>query len=279
MRFFILLVLIANFLKAAEDNSFAAYILKFYDTEYTSKNRPVLIFSSSLLQNNFNSGEPLILPNTPQIGIKYGFTRNTDKLYYEDFYYHSFEYAFLENRNSRLFGYDDYINRLNMWSFGFGWADGYSFSFSDKFRIEFVHDISINWAKSYFPNFNEFELLENFQDNWRFGSNFHTGINLPFNDNVTIELRHSDNLNFHYFEFFPWTLSFAVDNLMQRWPSFFEEELIESLGSAFPIVIWIYKSFVSYTFFNLREENEYWPAVGQESLNSSGFTLNFKVSF
>lgn len=279
MRFTIILLSLFTLSKAADDESFAAYLLKLYDTEYSSDNRVVLDFKFAALQNDFNSGEPLDLPNSYGLGIYYGFTRKTEKLYYEDFYYHSLEYAFIENRNSRLLNNNSDQQRLNMWSFGFGWADGHSFNLSSDYNVEFVHDISINWTKSYFPGFPNQEVLLDFQDNWRFGNNFRTGLNIPITDNFQLEARHEMNINFNQFYFFPWILSFGVDNALQRLPKLFEKGLVKNLGKSYPIVIWLYKSFISYSVYRLRAENSYWPASGEESLNSSGFSLNFKFLF
>jgi hypothetical protein len=219
------------------------------------------------------------LPNTFGLGLIYGFTRKTEKLYYKDFYYHSFEYAFLENKNSKSLFANDNLDKLDLWSFGFGWADGYSTKITDEFDIEFVHDISVNWMKSFYPTFPNEEILIDFQDNWRFGSNFRSGINIPIRDNIFIETRYENNLNFNQFLLVPWLIGFATENALQKFPNFFESALIESLNKAYPIMIWVYKSFISYSLYKLREENSFWPGNGRESLTGEGFSINIKFLF
>ncbi|MDC1068415.1 hypothetical protein OAQ99_04575 [Candidatus Kapabacteria bacterium] len=271
----IALLNIANL--AANDGSFAAYVLKLYDSKYTSSNKVNLDFGLSELTPTFDEVPNIDLPITTAISLKYGFSRITKKLFYKNFSYHSFEYAFIENRNSHLIR-STTDNRLNIWRFGFGWANGYSKKILSK-DIELVHDININWMKTRYPNFSNNDNLSKFIDKWRFGSDFEFGINIPVHKDIRVELRKINSLSFYNFKMLPWFLGFGLDNLLQRWPDLIEEELVSSLNESFPIILWAYRTFVSYSIYKLRENNSFWPSKGIQSLSSSGFAINLRFSF
>lgn len=277
MRFLICFLSLQLSLMAADEDSFSAYLLKIYETKVSSGNSPVLDFGFSQINNNSNEVPSLSLPNTPVIGIKYGFTRNEEELYYLDYYYHSFEYAFIETRNSYMFGRENH-NRFNAWSFGFGWDDGYSFP-GKKIPLELVHSKAIQWSRITTNDFTQENGLFGFQDNWRYGYKFDFGFNYSINDNVKIGFRQTNNLLFSHVKFFNYAGSFLLESFLQRLPLIFEKQLAITFNKAYPILFWLYKGFVSYTFYELQKGNGFWPLVGNESLWGRGFGINFKIIF
>ncbi len=262
-------------LHSEENKKFEYFIKKLYQDRLEAINDPVLAIELLNPSITYNSTK---LPNSFGLQIDYGFSRESTEFYYEDFFYHSHEFAYGGNISSKIYPNNDDSRILDSWRFGMGWQNGYGYNFN-KFKVYLIHRGTFDWTnlKLNFPT-NEANMNK-LEGNLRFGTSFASGI--------MISIAEPFNLGFYYeksqiqprYTFLNQIVSWGLENALQRAPDIFEEELVKEFQNYYPILYFIYKSSVSYLLYELRENNMNFPINSSNPLVIESFKVDLRFIF
>lgn len=265
----------ANNLKSEEDKKFEYFIKKLYQSRLEAVNNPVLaleILSPTIrLQND-------ILPKSFGLQVFYGFARESSEFYYEDYIYHSHEYAYGSDISTRLTGPTQENKILDLWRFGVGWQNGYAYKFN-KTKLYLIHKASFDWNNLHLNYEHSNADIRKTSGELRFGTSFSSGVMLnviePFYFGVFYE---NSLINVRY-TFLEHLATFGIENVLQRTPDIFEEELAMEFQNYYPLVYFLYKSAVSYTLYKLKEKNVNFPLKSSNPLVIESFKVDLRFIF
>lgn len=270
--FKLFLVLIFTNLIFSNENDFEKFLSKFYQNYSSSGNKISLGFYGVSYQYNNHEISNRFKDIYP-VAIEYGFSRYLSKIFYDDYKYFSNEYAFYEHGNIGDLNNTDLGFRPL--SFGFSWADGYTYSIKKR-NITLLHDRGISWTKLRSP-IREIELRP-YNFNWRFGGRFSSGLGVEIKENYFIDLLYTKNYIQQKFEI-DWFFAFGLESILARFPFYFDSQFNNIFGKFTPLVIWVYKTALSYYLFERWEQKQNWPFESLESLNGQGFKLRMRFTF
>lgn len=245
-------------------------------------------YSSHSINYSENSINEL-MDNVNALYFKYGFYREDKKIKLENYYQYQNEYISFGNYSSYLDITKSKNNEYTQetWVGTIGVNNGYGIKendipFLNMFEIQLGHSYSLDLNRmdieqiSIYPEYQR--IFDKFDEAYRFGNTFKSSIGLKRGDFI-INFCYEDKLVYPDFKFFNWTGAYLIDNIFQRAPDVFEEELIEEFGEMYPYYLFLYKSFYSFLTFQLREDNSYYPMNGSIPFRYRGFVLGVSILF
>lgn len=257
------------------DKKFEYFFKKLYQEKIEAINNPVLGVEFLNPHISYDGKE---LPKNLGIQMFYGFFREVSEYYYEDFVYHSHEFAFGGNITTKLNPESNSAQIFDNWRFGLGWQNGYAYNF-ENFKLYLIHRGTFNWNKitlNYIPENNN---LRRIQNDLRFGNSFSSGLMLQVYKPIHIGLFYEKSLVHLRYTFINNMVYWTIENVIQRTPDFFEESLVKRYQNMYPIYYFLYKTSVSLIMYNLRRENINWPLESPEALVIHSFKVDFRFIF
>lgn len=234
---------------------------------------------SKIAMEDLSTG--LSKPNSAE--LKLGYTSTSSTWENEDIIKYKFRYAYLSNISTDLSGNNastDY--QSDTWRFGFGRAGGYGYKFGTASIIPY-HAYSINWTRVKFDhlplNSADRNLLEPFDNTFRFGTSMDAGIRFQPVPHIMIEGAYERSIIFPKHMFWKWTGSVIIEAAGQVALDNFIDEIMDSSPYAVPIMSFILKNALSYGIYELRQSKMNWPFSTDAPLAFDQFKVGLTFVF
>lgn len=261
------------------DKDFEFFFNKLYRDKIEGVNKPLLAVKLStneiyLPDNSRNN----YFPKTFSYEFYYGFFRENDEYYYEDFTYHSSEYAFGGNTSTKLNPNQDLSKVYDSWRYGIGWQNGYKYDLKGV-EVYLVHKGSFNWTNLALNYDSELKNMSKFQKGLKFGTSFGSGVMLKVTGPFNFGLFYEKSLIHPKYTFGNQLLSLGIESILQRSIELFEYDLIYHTGKMYPIYNFIYKTSISALLYKLREQNMNFPISSSHPIVVNNISVNFTFVF
>jgi hypothetical protein len=261
------------------NKDFEFFFKKLYKDKVEGKNQPLLAFNIS---SNFiylpNIKDKKYLPKTFSYEFFYGFFRESDEFYYDDFTYHSSEFAFGGNTSSKLDPNKDLSKIYDSWRFGIGWQNGYKYNLNNL-EIYLVHKGTFNWTNLELNYNSELHNINKFQSGLKFGTSYASGVMIKVSGPFQLGIMYEESQIHPKYTFSHQLLSLTIESILQRGIEFFEYDLIYHTGKMYPIYNFIYKTSISAILYKVREQNVNFPISSPHPIVNNSITLNFVFTF
>lgn len=153
--------------------------------------------------------------------------------------------------------------RYNAWAIGLNGHSGYSYKLGEAQRLTLYHGGSLQWTRLEFLDSAESQIsqdnLNAFNESFRFGQNFESGIQLRFADNIAFDASYERNVVFPRHLFLNWIISNMTEAAAGGLIDVFVNQVENDSPSFVPIVNFVLKSALSYGFYELRKSDMNWP--------------------
>lgn len=180
-------------------------------------------------------------------------------------------YAFGSYMGTSLQNYKESVGQINTkayrWGFGSRDGIGYGGSFlsvtpyvSQDFVWTKLNEISdsLKPAPGEEPS-NNYDVLKDYQDVFRFGDKSSYGIKLELGSSVQLNPYYETSVVYRRHLFWYWSGSFLVSQIGYNILSRFTDEIVENSPVLGPIVNFALKAGYLYGYYLLRQENMNWP--------------------
>lgn len=261
------------------------FINNFYSKPDFVENRPLLKFDLGFSGISF----PLNVLDENFAGVygvelHYGFQRYNRRLLLENVFEHKADYAFLGNHSVDFKTFDVNPDGIitDTWRFGFGIADGFGYVTGEDSELLLIHKGAIIFNHSDVDAFlgdEEMKLINGIDEKIRFGMAWTGEIRYKIAGSFHLDVGYRHTLIYPDYEFFPWFGMWLTDNVLQRWPDYFEQELFAIFIEDWPWIKFLYKNLVSYVLYDIRREQSYFPFDSGHSASFDSFKIGFTFVF
>lgn len=223
---------------------------------------------------------------TYPIEFRYGFIRQNYETGVPGMFRHERDYFLLGNISSTFKSFTPDYSFLNthIWRFGPGIENGFGYYKADgRPGLLLKHNSSLIWTHIDFDgtgNLGDEKYIKYFDEKIKFGSIWSGGIDYTINDYVAVSVDFEQAMIIPDFRFGVWTASFILDNAIQKWPDFFEPDLMPLMGKKWGFVKFLYKNFASFVLYSVRAEDVWapFPAEGPEPIMIRSYKVGVSIS-
>ncbi|HSD63619.1 MAG TPA: hypothetical protein VLB50_07465 [Ignavibacteriaceae bacterium] len=233
---------------------------------------------SGLSLNQFNG--KFADPN--MVELKLGYIKEKAYKNQEDIIKYNFNYLYLSNISTDLSNSNAEGLTNNTWRFGAGNSKGYGYRIGKGGVIPY-YSTALIWSRLDLKEQNipadQKELLGNFDDTFRFGTNWEGGIKFKVIPMLTIDAGYERAVIFPRHLFWKWLGSAAIETAGQWMVDGFVKEIMESSSYAGPVMSFVLKNALSYGMYELRQDKMNWPFKSAAPLAYDQFKFGFTVNF
>lgn len=153
------------------------------------------------------------------------------------------------------------------WRIGLNEEKGYGYRIGEKNSVLFTHGGSILWnffnmreqsQRAMDDTLSQF-AIDKFGDAVRFGGTMESHIKIRFMDNFSVNAGYERVAIFPRHMFWYWFMSESLNGIAHWGLDKFIEEIGERAPMVMPIIYSVFKTALSYGFYELREEQMNWP--------------------
>ena len=269
-----------------DSQKFQEILRRIYKLPKHVKNRVTLEYSyglSSLSVLKSKYGEEL--SNAYQSSFNYGFTRIDTVTFAYNLAKYAHDFAFLENISSKMkpFSWKYNGKTTDTWRFGFGFSNAWGWSLDVNRYLFLYHSATLSWSNINFeqgtsvPNYQEY--LKNFENHFKFGTSFGTGIKANITNILYFDLGYEHLLVHPEFNFVPWFGTAMIELLFQRSIDYLFEDIFYRLGNSYPLYNFVLKNAMSIAFNELRRRNSFAPFESKSPVNFDSIRLGVSLVF
>ena len=229
--------------------------------------------------------------NTPivkafSLDLRYGFVRIDTSFTPLGNYYFASEFTFLRNTSSYLKLDRKKITNgvtTDAWCFGFGYSNGYGYSFKDNTKFTLYNSGNINWSKVDIENFPSNPIDSNtaslYDEEFRFGTAFDCGLIIDVLPVLKFDLGYEHQIIFPRHLALKWLGSSGLELIIQRTIDLYLIDLLNLNRSQLPAVNFLLKNAVSFLFYEFRRHQMNWPFKSEIPLNYDNMRIGVKLIF
>lgn len=228
------------------------------------------------LDNNFS--------DVGQLELRLGYSFQNRSFYGKNTLKFVKDFAFL-SYNSTDFApktFSDNDLSTEMWQFGVGSKEGYGI---DLGAVKFVPytSSSLVWSRlnmqdySLSSNQNDIDKINRFNESFRFGTSFESGLDLQLSKMFSIQTQLNRTIVFERHLFGKHLVSLLIEAAGSVLLETFTDNVLENDPIAGTIVTFLLKSGYSFGLYQLRTQDMYWPYASAAPLSS--LSLKFGTSF
>ncbi len=285
----LIIILLPGLSKAQEDTSAASKFQQYLDDIYKYpkeiENKNIFSLNTGVsflsLAENFETD----LSRSYIAGFRYGFIRFNDEIDAPGRVYAANEYVYLQSVSShiKLKGWDLTGIPTDGWRFGFAFRNGYGYVLGKKQYLTLTHAGALNWSRidvewpSLIPA--DQAVLEKFDEEFRFGTEYEAGVNYGIADFLQAELAYNHTIVMPGVENFKFAVSALLELAVQRTIDYAAYEYIWRNPDEVPYANFLVKNIVSYLLYQLRRYDMHWPFQSKEPLNYDSIRLHFTFIF
>lgn len=216
------------------------------------------------------------------VELKLGYIKENEYVNDENIIKYNFNYLYLSNISTDLSSSSSGELNNNTWRFGAGNAKGYGYKIG-KGGITPYYSAALTWSRLDLKEQNipsdQKQLLGNFDDNFRFGTNWEGGIKFKIIPMLTIDAGYERAVIFPRHLFWKWLGSAAIETAGQWMVDEFVKEIMHSSPYAGPVMSFVLKNALSYGMYELRQDKMNWPFKTVAPLAYDQFKFGFTVNF
>lgn len=279
LAIFFILASINSYSSDDDSGTFDDFLKKLYNRPVKQENSTLLKFNYGYSSSSFPSYDLSDeLSETYPFDFTYGFYRTDDETGVDDIFYHTGEFAFIGSVSSHLKPKSIKLSGIttDALKFGFGITNGYGYRNTGN-NVFLSHSAYWSWHRIdvELPATNEKDqkLLDMFDENYKFGSGFQSGLTYQLYKGLNVELLYDKSIVYRDFQFMPWAGSWLIENISQRWLDFFEEEWLLRNKANWPWMHLAIKTFISIAIYEFRRSSMYWPINSESPLNYDGIKI------
>ncbi|MCX6158129.1 MAG: hypothetical protein NTY74_09160 [Ignavibacteriae bacterium] len=223
--------------------------------------------------------------NASLLDFKIGFSTSKSKKYYND-KLKKFEFVYFDvgNYNTDMDFREKSADKIkaNNWRFGFGEKDGYMIAAGNIGILPYT-STAMMWTNSNWKGINstvtpiENDKLLVFGNQFRFGSNYESGISFQVMPLLSFDFTYERNNVYPRFLFWKQTGSMVMQEAGVGVIDYFVNRVLRDSPVAGSVVNFVLKSAYYYGFNELKAKEMNWPFGGDASVNYS--TLKFGLGF
>ena len=227
------------------------------------------------------------LPQSPSkpnlLEFKIGYTDETETPEEENILNYNYKYLLVSDFSTDISGnnaLNDFKNQ--MWRFGFGRSFGYGYKIGSSSIIPY-HAYSIDWSRVKFnsipSNPVEQQMLDPFNNTFRFGTSTEGGIRIKIIPHFIIEGSYERSIIFPKHLFWKWAGSAVIEAGGQIALDNFIKEIMDSSPYAAPVMSFLLKNALSYGIYELRQSKMNWPFNTVAPLAYDQFKVGVTLAF
>jgi len=190
--------------------------------------------------------------------------------------------------------FDEMIS--DMWRFGIGWRSGYGYRFG-SFTITPYHASGFTWSRvemqtsdydfaqltsppiPYEKQLNDYNILNRYQDSFRFGTVWEGGISLTVSNTFSVNTGYEAAVIFPRYMFWNHAGSFLIEEAGLSLLDHFIDEIALRSPIAAPIVNFLLKNGFSYAFYTLKKDKMNWPFETEAPMTYETFKFGLTITF
>jgi opacity protein-like surface antigen len=227
---------------------------------------------------------PFVDPNLFE--LKLGYVKEKDAWGTDYIINHSYKLIYLSNESNKLAGKEAVDNEIksDMWRFGCGGLSGYGYKLGESAAIIPFYSYTLNWSHINFNYSNALpdsdkQILNLYNDSFRFGTSSEGGVRVKVIDNLMIDAGYERSIVFQRHLFWKWAGSALIEVAAQGLLDSFIGEIFESSPSAGPIVNFLLKNALAYGIYELRQDQMNWPFPSEAPIAYDQFKFGVTVMF
>jgi len=222
--------------------------------------------------------------------VKLGF--NSRDVYFENYITEFDEKFFFVSNISKEFSNKNIASDVEMaaWRFGFGSREGYGYRLGKAFSILPYHQGAFVWTRLQYkqPDILTFapiltaddnEILNRYEDAFRFGTANEAGIMLEFGSLVSVNAAYETAVIFPRHVFWKHAGSLVIEGAGLAFIDYFVDEVMDSSPAAGPIVNFLLKNAYSFAMYSLKREDMNWPFATETPMTFETFKLGLSFRF
>jgi len=251
---------------------------KYYD-------QPTIELTYGISQINLDNFES----NFSDVGLlelKLGYTFQRKSFYGKNTLRFTNGFAFLNHNSSKLAYNSKKVNELSseMWQFGVGRKVGYGLNFGSVSLVPYTSN-SFVWSRLDAQDYttsafqNEIDIINRFNESFRFGSSFESGINFQLTRMISIQTQLNRTIVFERHQFGKHLISMLVEEGGLFLLEAFTDNVLENDPVAGTIVTFLLKSGYSFGLYQLRTKDMYWPYRSAAPLSYISFKFGTSFTF
>ncbi|GAB4152312.1 MAG: hypothetical protein Fur0015_15090 [Ignavibacteriales bacterium] len=172
----------------------------------------------------------------------------------------------------------------DMFRFGFGRRQGYGYNGGSIYIIPY-HTESFLWSKlnnvdnSILQTPNDFKIARRYLDNFRFSTLSEGGINFEIAQTISLNASYETAVIFPRYQIWKHLGSFAIEMAGQGMIDHFVNKILDRSPVAVPIVSFILKNGLSYSYYLMKKDNMNWPFKTEAPLTYETFKVGLTFIF
>jgi hypothetical protein len=258
---------------------------RIFVSEFKEESRPLFGFQTGMSWLSFpDNAFTDNFAKAYRAEIIYGFQR-IEKIKQEpSLIRHSSEFVALANISSHLKPKSIAIdgNTTDSWRITFGLSNGYGYSLDNAdLMLNHTGAFTINRIDVEYPatnNINQ-QILNRFDEKYKFGSYFHSGVSYRISGILFITGGYEHSIVFPDTHFGKWLAGWLIENISQRWIDIVEPYMFDIHKLDFPWIIFTIKTIISFVHYELRRYEMFWPLNSSVPLNYDSFRIGMTLVF
>ena len=230
------------------------------------------------MQSNFADAGALELKLGYSTQRKSGYGKNVLR-YLNGFSFLSLASTDLNSKENTFSGH-----HTQTWQFGAGWKDGYGVELGKTAIMPYTSG-ALQWSRFNFLDntwslsSNDRNLIDNFNEDFRFGTFSESGINLQIVPFITLQGKYERAIVFPRHLFAKQMGSMLVETIGSGLIGEFIDNVLESSPVAGTLVNFILRSGYSYGIYELRQSEMNWPFGGEAPLSYDTYKIGMTFTF
>ncbi|MFH1197274.1 MAG: hypothetical protein V1720_16365 [bacterium] len=245
-------------------------------------------YSSPTIELSYGLGEPKHkkfgsdFSKTGLAEIKLGYT--TIDVYEEDFLIELDErYIVFSNIATKLQSEKRDSNLdSDLWRFGFGKKTGYGYAMGFVSLIPY-NDNAIIWSrlkmKEYPEQVNDTQILDRYNESFRFGSTTEGGVKLQLGSVLSLNAGYEGAVVFPRHLVWKYLGSAILEEIATGAVDHFIKDVIDESPAAGPIIYALLRNGISFAFYSLRRDDMNWPFATETPLTYETFKFGMTFTF
>lgn len=201
---------------------------------------------------------------------------------------HEYSYSYLSAMyaSNKLGGLeeDDKLN-YNAWILTLANHSGYGYRFTESMSLTFYNSNGITFTINDFTD-NENEIvkenaeivIDKFSENYHFGENFEAGLKLRLIYNISLDAGFERNAIYRRHMFWMWTGQKIVQGVADGFLDWFLAKVEKSSPVLLPVVHFVLKNAIDYSFYELQKDKMNWPFDTEEALIYDQFKVGLSIN-
>jgi hypothetical protein len=195
------------------------------------------------------------------------------------------KYLFFNYSASNLFGRSPDAAKVTaeISRFGFGWRGGFAYDWKSSYLYPYTQTAllwtKMNTGRPAGLTANDIAILDRYEGAFRFGASTESGVAFGFAEILAVRAGYEVTAIYPRHVFWPWVGSYALALVGMGAISHFGEGIVEASPTLGPIIYTLLRGGLTYGYFLLVRDNQYWPFGSETPMTTDGFRFGLTLTF